>query len=246
MRRSVTASAKVLSLLAVASLACFALPSVSHFPVYQITPTSAETNAPDQDSPQTSDMADAQNSSASGVETVYGDNSTQSQAGLPQIVLAGMRAPAEAGMPSIEYGDASAQRVHEIGLGLLTTEALPVTAYAGDAARPEAGMPEIVTGSVKMPRSAWRAAGMPETAYGETEEDKPVNEAVGLAEQAANPNGEEVETPAGFPPEATASPYSKYTDAQRVGMNPCEMKDQQPQPSSPLTMAQQAGQTNCW
>jgi hypothetical protein len=253
MRRHASAPVKLLAILATASLACFALPSVSHFPVYNIShlrpQSQAQNDADAQADPQADAQTDAQNSAEANPpendlpETVYPqtENSADGASGLPLTVLAGMREPAQPGFPMTEYGDLSANRVHEIAPGPAATVALPATAYAGDRDVAAAGLPETITGAARMPNPA----GMPETVYSYAQ-SRPVNEAQTLA-MAANPNGDDVETaPANLPPaEVTVSPYTRYTDAQRVGMNPCELKQPKPSPYTPLTDAQRAAQTTC-
>jgi hypothetical protein len=256
MRRTVLAPVATV-VLAAASLACFALPSVHSFPIFpaKSADTPAQASAP------------ARQQQADLPITVYDPQiSDDTAAGLPEVIMAGQRTPNRAGQPETIYGDANGQHVTEISAAPVMG-ALPNTVYAGEEASAvaAAGLPETITAGTRTAHMA----GQPETVYGSAEEPAEQalveNEAVAAAEQAtqapptthkahhhaqiaANPNGFGVETQPGHypPPQVTASPYTHLTDAQRVGQNPCEIKNHQASPYTNLTDAQRAGQTNCF
>jgi hypothetical protein len=155
--------------------------------------------------------------------TVYDpDISDDIAAGLPEVILAYSAEPAIPGMPVTIY-DGEQRDGDDQPTGMAS---LPETVYSFN-------LPAVPT-----ERSSARATG----------ERSLVNEAVTQAAVAANPNGDEVETAPGQAPPASAgpSPYTHYTDAQRVGVNPCEIKNHQASPYTSLTDAQRAGQTDCY
>jgi hypothetical protein len=208
-------------------------------------------------------------------ETVYGDISDSgTAAGLPETIRGGQRMPSAEGMPVIIYAEGASPHVREISAPVheaqlaaeqMNAEAsvtdLPVTINAGEPEQTEmasAGHP-LATG-VELPVTMTAAerqpvsADLPETIYG-VSESAPVHEAQLAAEAAIRDDGEENAessavseddaTAGAHYPVFTASPYGPFTDAQRVDLNPCEIRGPAPSPYGPLTDAQRAAQTNC-
>lgn len=237
--------------LAAASLACFAIPSVNRHSVYQIGETQSQSQS------QIGDAA-LQTSEPQLPEMVYPESvPDQSFAGMPEVVFAGDRRPTEPGLPTTEYGDRSGEHVYQIAVATEPAGAIPVTVFAGENAT-GSGLPETVlsTSANEFPAEEVSEAAPATVLAGEEEQPARENEAAVLAEQmrhaqdlsaANNPNGYAVETEYGHypPPQIHPSPYTKYTAAQQAGINPCENKKNLPSPYGSLTDAQRRAQTKC-